>query len=408
MPPNSVKNFHVGRSKPGATRKKGSPGFFKKWAGKLHLWLGLTSGLIVFVVAITGSIFVFRDEIRHALLKDLRYVEAHGSPLPVDQLWQNTQQHIPGNYKLSWVNVNNNPDRSWEFCCYKADPDAITYFGSLDYYVRYYVNPYTGKILGSVDEEHEFFNVVKMLHWSLLLSTDYGQPIVGWSTFIFVVMLITGIILWWPKNKAAARQRFWFRWKSITKWKRKNYDLHNIPGFYLLIPLFIIACTGLAFAFRWFQALIYVAFAGTTIHPALPETHSISHTIEAVQPMDSAFISARDHYPKAAAFQISPPGDSDTSGVINVYVQQKEDRYYKMQTMKFDQYNGKLLLNKSYDSKNLGEKVLDANYDIHVGAILGLPGKILAFLASTICASLPITGFLIWYGRKFKKRKVRS
>lgn len=44
------------------------------------------------------------------------------------------------------------------------------------------------------------------------------------------------------------------------------------------------------------------------------------------------------------------------------------------------------------------------NYDIHVGSILGFPGKVLAFLASLIGASLPITGYLIWYGRKFKKK----
>jgi uncharacterized iron-regulated membrane protein len=45
------------------------------------------------------------------------------------------------------------------------------------------------------------------------------------------------------------------------------------------------------------------------------------------------------------------------------------------------------------------------NYDIHTGAILGLPGKFLAFFASLICASLPVTGVYVWWGRKNKAKK---
>jgi uncharacterized iron-regulated membrane protein len=55
--------------------------------------------------------------------------------------------------------------------------------------------------------------------------------------------------------------------------------------------------------------------------------------------------------------------------------------------------------------KNFGEKTVGANYDIHVGSILGLPTKIIAFIVSLICASLPVTGFMIWWGRRKRKRR---
>jgi len=45
------------------------------------------------------------------------------------------------------------------------------------------------------------------------------------------------------------------------------------------------------------------------------------------------------------------------------------------------------------------------NYDIHVGAIAGMPGKIIAFLASLLSASLPVTGFIIWWDREKRKRQ---
>jgi uncharacterized iron-regulated membrane protein len=76
------------------------------------------------------------------------------------------------------------------------------------------------------------FSDRKMIHWSFLLKQSWGTYVVGIPVLIFVFMLISGIILWWPKNKAARKQRFSFKWKNVKNWKRKNYDLHNVLGFY--------------------------------------------------------------------------------------------------------------------------------------------------------------------------------
>lgn len=73
----------------------------------------------------------------------------------------------------------------------------------------------------------------------------------------------------------------------------------------------------------------------------------------------------------------------------------------------FDQFTGELLKTTTFDEKNAGEKLRAMNYDIHTGTIMGMPGKILAFIASLISASLPVTGFYIWWGRK-KKIKVEG
>src|SRR5258707_1245842 len=73
-------------------------------------------------------------------------------------------------------------------------------FGSMQYYQCVFLNPYTGAVTGIRAFKYDFFSIVKYIHWSLLLKTDYGQPIVGWSTLIFVLLLITGIVLWWPQK----------------------------------------------------------------------------------------------------------------------------------------------------------------------------------------------------------------
>ena len=379
---------------------------FKHWVGKAHLWLGLTSGLVVLLLAVTGCIYVFSVEITAWLRHDEMYVkEVKQDKLPMSFLWEQTQKTVGPGKKITGSRVYTNPEKAVVFTCYKAgNQDAILYFDSIDQYYNIYTDPYTGKILGIYDEELDFFNIIKMLHWSLLLNAPIGQQIIGWGTFIFVIMLITGIILWWPKNKAARKQRIWFQWKDTTKWRRKNYDLHNILGFYVATIAIIIAFTGMVYAFTWFQGLVYIAGSLSITPPEqLVAQSKIAKTSDKDLAFNTALANAMKAHSDADGFSISKPADS--LAAIDVYVGQYPDVYYVAHQMKFDQYTGKLLGERKHDQKNFGEKLITANYDIHVGAILGFPGKILAFIASFICGLLPVSGFLIWYGRTYKKGK---
>lgn len=383
-------------------KKKG----FKHWVGKIHLWLGLASGLMVLLLSVTGCIYVFSQEIVAWQRSGEMYVsEVKGEKLPVSTIWNKTLAAVGDTIELGDVHVYKDPKKSYEFHCYKAsnNPDAIWYFDTIDYYYHIYVDPYTGEVLGIYDEKKDFFNIVKMLHWSLLFKTEIGQPIVGWSTFIFVVMLISGIILWWPKNKAARKQRFKFQWKPTTKWRRKNYDLHNILGFYIATVAIIIAFTGMVWAFTWFQAIVYVAGSQTTVPPEQIVKQSEVTDGDTDMALDIASSYVQKNYSDADAFSIGKA--EERTGAINVYVQQYPGKYYVYHQLQFDQYTGKLLHARNHDEKNFGEKLITANYDIHVGAILGIPGKIIAFIASFICGMLPVTGFLIWWGRRNKKTK---
>lgn len=383
-------------------KKKKQKNGFKQWVGKAHLWLGLSSGLIVLLLAVTGCLFVFSVEITNWLRSDEMYVdEIKDTRIAPSKLWKQTQEFIGHETKISNINIYNDPEKSVVFHCFKAGEGSVFYFSNIDYYLSIYVDPYTGKVLGIYDEELDFFNIVKMLHWSLLLDTPIGQPITGWATFIFVVMLITGIILWWPKNKSARKQRLWFQWKDSTKWRRKNYDIHNIFGFYVASIAIIIAFTGMVWAFTWFQSLVYVAGSLSATPPDIvTKTSEVTNGDKDIA-FDRACALALKKHPDAAGAGLSYA--ANPTAVISAYIQQYKDAYYVSHNMQFDQYTGELLLERNHDEKNFGEKLITANYDIHVGAILGLPGKIMAFIASLVCAMLPITGFLIWWGRTNKK-----
>lgn len=375
----------------------------KNFIRTIHLWLGLASGVIVLIISLTGCIYVFSREFKEWGQSDLIYVENPAEQqVSVSRAWQEVEHYLGEGKSIGWANVYQDPRKSWVFYSYQPNEEATTYFGVIDHYLSVYVNPYNGEILGTHDEKMDFFNIVKYLHWSLLLKTSIGQPIVGWSTLIFVILLVTGLVLWWPKSFKSTRNLFWIRWRKTTSVRKKNYDLHNVLGFYSLFIGLIIALTGMVWSFKWFQALVYVIAAGTTTPPNSTPVQSSPAEAVIDLPMDMILAQTRKHYPNAAGYRLVPA--SDSLAAIQTYVQVEDGLYYKTHQLDFDQYTGELLKERKHEEKNTGEKLITANYDIHTGAILGLPGKIIAFLVSLFCASLPVTGFLVWWN----KRKTRS
>ncbi|WP_159472298.1 PepSY-associated TM helix domain-containing protein [Chryseobacterium sp. 18068] len=393
---------------------KKKPSIFKKWTGKLHLWFGLSIGLIIFIVSITGTLFVFKDEVENFTRKDVIYHHeqniAQKQVLPIRVLEKSVDAQLQEKYKIHWVNVPIDKKMSYQFYWYEHNTEAWNYFDEFPIYKVAYVNPYTGKVLRTYDEKNGFFSIVKSIHWSFLLKQDWGKYVVGIPVIIFVIMLISGIILWWPKNKAARKQRFSFKWKNIKSWKRKNYDLHNILGFYASIFALIFSITGLFYAFFVVQAMIYFVFSGgNTVYPDFSHiTTKAPIEQRSETTLDKVIHTVQAKYPNSFGFAIDlghPHMDDHEHPNFSVFVKHLSYSYHKNSSLIFDENSGELLHTYNHEDKNFGEKTVAANYDIHVGSILGLPTKIIAFIVSLICASLPVTGFLVWWGRRKKTKK---
>src|SRR5690606_33620792 len=163
--------------------------------------------------------------------------------LPLAVLEEKINEQNPEKYPLHWVEIPLDKTKSYKFYYYERNPDTWNYFDEFPIYKSVYINPFSGEVLSVQDEKNGFFNIVKFIHWSFLLNSDWGKYVVGIPVLIFLFMLISGIVLWWPRNKAARKQRFWFQWKNIRNWKRKNYDLHSILGFYASFIALIVAIT---------------------------------------------------------------------------------------------------------------------------------------------------------------------
>lgn len=372
----------------------------KYWIGQIHLWLGLASGLIVFIVSITGCIYCFQQEISNITFNKTFFVTPQTiATLPISTLQLNAQNALGNTQPINYITTFKQADKAWEFMAYKTNDTSITYFGGTEYFKSVFINPYTGNVTGFRDYKYDFFNIVKYIHWNLLINIKYGQWIVGWSTLIFVILLITGLVLWWPKrwNKSTKQQSFKIKWKG--NFKRINYDLHNVLGFYSLLLALIIALTGMVFSFNWFQKAVYVVASGSMVEPKNVQTKStVPQTIISKNGMDIAYQQTLVKYPLADRIGLSPAYRKDGPVYISAY--RGKEIYYDRDDLQFDQYSGQLLNTKLAKENNAGEKLINMNYDIHVGAIGGIVGKIIAFIISLICASLPVTGFLVWWFKR--------
>lgn len=376
----------------------------KKLIGKLHLWLGFTSGLVVFILGITGAIYAFEEQLRPVVYKNRHHIKPESSSvLPLSELKERAQKALAGTSActINRLYIPTNPDEAYAFGAYAADLNELTYFGQIICRYNVMINPYSGKIVYVENTKFEFFTMVEFLHYNLFLG-KIGEQITGWATLIFIILLFSGLVLWFPKNKAAARQRFSFQWRKSTGWKRKNYDLHNIPGFYILPFALIMAITGLIWVFDWAnKSMRFVVNGGqeqVMPQPVFSDTTSANGTIS----LDAIYESASQLVPKKDIYFIDIP--LKKNGVYYVSVTDNGSRRsYKRSYMLFDQYTGALLRKVNAVDMNNGDRMYAMNFDIHTGRILELPGIILAFIGSLVAASLPVTGFYIWWGRRKKK-----
>lgn len=383
---------------------------FKKITGTLHLWLGLASGLVVFIVAVTGCIFAFEEELFDVFHSELVHVNAPAQVaknLPVATLEQAAQKALGGRDAVTLINIYPETDRAWEFDIFRYDEkEAAASFwdGAGLEWKRAYVNPYTGRVNGLMDMRYEFFTIVRAIHQNLLIRSDIGSPIVGSATIIFVVMLISGLVLWWPKNRAAAKQRYAFRWKGSTRWKRKNYDLHNILGFYMLTFGLFIALTGIVWSFDWWENIVYRMLDGQVVQFTLPKNPDKKPTAPVpAHLLDQIYKRVVTENPAFYRIFISKnyAGNTLTAGA-NFKQKTLWTAYnYYMYNLSTGKEYGKLL----QDDKTTGQKWRNSNYDLHTGKTLGYVGMTIAFFVSLISASLPVTGFYIWWGRRKKPEK---
>ncbi|MBL4560201.1 MAG: PepSY domain-containing protein [Labilibaculum sp.] len=386
-------------------KKRRKESWFKYSMSVLHLWLGLLSSVVIFIVCITGSIYTFKNKIIDFYNYDKVYVSAENKPfLALDSI-----QAIFKEKELNISHVN---------LPYQANKSIIVSYESFDSLKAgsYYVNPYSGKILGSGDYSlNNFFSIILSLHRSLLIK-NIGRDIVGVSILIFAFMLLSGFVLWLPKKWKQLKNVLNVKWKA--KFKKINNDIHVVFGFYFLIPLIFISITGLYVSYPWVKSGLIVAMGGNPVLTAnadedttkelsdnfarlLAEMLEKENEKESMKgepeiSLDSILNLANKELNYKAITSISLPNSEEPRYVVKKINRENWLRALLPDVISFDK-KGNLKSVDLFKNKPLHKQFVEISLPLHTGEIMGWPSLIFYFIATIIGWLLPVTGFIIWW-----------
>lgn len=369
--------------------------------------MGLTAGLVIMITCLTGAILVFEKELQHIFFKERYYVKETGIRISADSLINIAGSRMPS-AKVTGIKLYRDPSRTAEVTLKLAPvkhikkpelnskkekntaPDEIR--------ITAFINPYNGIVIKCYNYRNSFFYFVMDLHrW--MLGGDTGKWIVGTCTLIFLFILITGIILWWPKNKAILKQRL--KIKSSAGFKRLNHDYHIVLGFYSAIFLFVFAFTGLAWSFQWFIKGIFTV-TGTSMEKTKPAVNKPPFNDKKIS-VETALQIVLSKAPDVMFYQLNLPKDSVATFSINVLStnaphESASDTYF------VDTYSGNINSIQLFSEKNQGQRIRATFKPVHVSSIFGMPSKIVGFLACLLGAFFPLSGIIMWLNRTRKKK----
>ena len=374
--------------------------FMKKIFRQIHLWLSVPFGLIISLICFSGAMLVFENEVMELVRHELYYVKkVETVSLPVDRLLEEVELTLPDSVSVTGISVFSDPERAWQVNLSKPRRASV------------YVDQYTGEIKGKYERPAFFVTMFRLHRWLLdSMKADggafWGKMIVGVSTLLFVVVLISGIVIWWPRTRKALKNSL--RISVGRGFRRFWYDLHVAGGMYALFFLLAMALTGLTWSFGWYRTGFYKVFGvevqqggahgGVTRRGGKGGDQSgknVSHS--------SSYVCWQQVYEQLA---LNNPGYKQitlSDGAANVSFntfgnQRASDRY------KFNPHSGEIDEVVLYKDAEKAGKIRGWIYSVHVGSWGGMLTRLLTFIAALIGATLPLTGYYLWIKRIWRKK----
>lgn len=374
-----------------------------------HFIAGLLILPLVILLAVTGGIYLFKDEINDAAYSRLRLVDpATTQMLPPSVLTANALESHPGTLRAYAPPAA--PDRAAEVKI--ADEDGIK--------DTIYVNPYSGKVLGSLWDGGAAgtpaMYVIRKLH-SLEYVGWFGNRMIEVAAGWMVLLTGTGIYLWWPRGKKlgtvsvrATRGRPWWR------------DIHAVTGFYVSAFILFLAITGLPWTGVWgskFYDLSYAVGLGmpdgywsNLPKSSVPTGDALDRTpwIMGKQPMPQSgtsggvpagldqVVATVEGLGIAPGYALNMPSGAEGVFSASVY----PDDITQERVIHLDQYTGKVLYDASLSDLGVFGQIAEWGNSIHMGQAWGLPNQIVLLLACVAIVMLVVSGGVMWWKRRPK------
>ncbi|MGF6771514.1 putative iron-regulated membrane protein [Paraburkholderia sp. GAS199] len=426
-----------------STLTNSSAGYRTLW--RWHFYAGLFVMPFLVVLAITGTLYCFQPQIEPLLYPRLLEVAPQAAPrLPDDALLAKARAAMPADARAVTASIERAPDRSSEFVFRLADGEKQSV----------YVNPYSGEVLGTLSVEHRFMQIDRMLHRKLLLGKP-GELLMELAACWTLVMIGTGVALWWPREKTTLRVALLprFALKGRPLWK----NLHAVMGIWLALGALAFVLSGLPWTGSWgqqFKALASAAnlgappgsWGGLPLRSVLPGAtpsqpgagdptqHQGHETKDNSMPgmvMDdlplplTPWAVGKSPVPQSAASSAEPQPlplsqvvaqlaslglvdgydivlPASSTGVYTVSYFPADPKAER--TLYIDQYSGKVLKDIRYGDYGAVSKAVSYGTSLHMGRYFGVANQIVCAAISLGLAGMAFTGCVMWWKRRPKQQ----
>ena len=363
--------------------------FARRALFQVHLWVGVLTGVYVFVVCVTGAALVFRIDMQRALHPAL-FTPATSGPIadPVDVM--NSVKSGYPNATLSGVDA---PTTS--------RPTYLAYASRDDRFLTLLLDPVTARMLGELPEQ-SFVHRLQDLHFDLLAGRR-GRIINGVGALFLLTMCVTGLVIWWPGRSN------WMRGFTVDfrrQWKRVNWDVHSAIGIWTVALVAMWAVTGVYFAFpAAFRSVVNRISPVTVVRP--PQSDP-SRATESLPTWRALVDEARRRVPGQHVARVVVPS-SKTGAFLVMFsrVQPTPAGSADLTSVYLDQFTGAVLTEPPSTRRTVGDLVMAWVAPLHVGNFGGNGVRVAWLVLGLAPPTLFVTGFFMWWTRVVRPRWIR-
>ncbi|MGU3401370.1 PepSY domain-containing protein [Brucellaceae bacterium D45D] len=358
---------------------------------RLHWLLGISIGLVLAFMGMTGAIMAFEDEIMAALSPQARVEVAAQAPMPPDALLALIRRQLPDD-KVTALLVENDPNRAYTVTVLRRPAD-----GGRN--PRIFVNPYTGKLLGEATGA-DFFGRVRSLHRYLTpsgASNEIGRHITGAAAFAAIFFALSGLYLRWPARPLDWRS--WLRVDFSMRGRALYRTLHSVIGSWMSLVYVVSALSGLWWSYDWYRSAVTWVLSGETMAVAKPRKANASQKSDGTLRLDGVLAAVRQQYGERLVSVLIVMGQPDKPARARVLTtDSSHDR--ALDELQIDRASGNILRQDLQADLTPGKWIM-ANMDpIHTGIAFGPVGRIMVFLAALGLPFFAVTGLLLYAGRR--------
>lgn len=367
----------------------------KKTLFQLHWFFGITAGLVLALMGVTGAAYSFQDEILRALNPTVLSVQKReAGVLPPAELVRKLEAAEGKTVAMLWVESESGNAGRVSFT-----PPPGERRGQMRYF-----DPYTGDYMGDAVGQ-DLFGFILQLHRFLAIG-DTGRNITGACTLILLFFCLSGLYLRWPRQVKS-----WRVWLTLD-WRKKgrsfNWDLHSVFGTWCLLFYLLAALTGLYWSYDWYNRGVTKLLSDAPQNERMRKRGPAPTGPAPVANYDAIWSSIYSNAgPDLSAYNIRMPAVAGQPATV-YYLLTSSPHDRALNQINLDPATGEVKSHERYASKSLKAQLLTSVYALHTGSYFGLVGRIVLTVSSLLMPLFFITGWLLYLDRRRKKRQVRD